>query len=181
LFGGPGNYLTLADSDDWDFGTGAFTIDFWVRYSEVCDADGECQYFFGNRQDDSNRWYLRHVYWTAGAGRIGCYGKRGGTAFVYVEYTWAPVVDTWYHIALARSGATLYLFIDGKKKTWTNTPTPINAGTVFPNLTGTQKIAEYDPTDPGPLLGRLEEFRWSKGICRDTEDFTPPDQEYTLE
>jgi hypothetical protein len=28
-FDGTGDYLTAADSSDWDFGTGAFTIEFW--------------------------------------------------------------------------------------------------------------------------------------------------------
>jgi len=31
LFDGTGDYLSLANSDDWDLGTGAWTIDFWIR------------------------------------------------------------------------------------------------------------------------------------------------------
>ena len=33
LFDGTGDYWSVADSADWDFGTGDFTIDFWVRHS----------------------------------------------------------------------------------------------------------------------------------------------------
>ena len=35
LFGGTGDYLTLADSDDWNFGADNFTIDFWVNFSNL--------------------------------------------------------------------------------------------------------------------------------------------------
>jgi hypothetical protein len=33
-FHGSGDYLSLADSDDWNFGSGAFTIDFWVKFNK---------------------------------------------------------------------------------------------------------------------------------------------------
>src|SRR5690554_1699309 len=31
LFDGSGDYLEYADSADWDFGTGDFTVEFWMR------------------------------------------------------------------------------------------------------------------------------------------------------
>ena len=34
-FDGLGDYLTLADSSDWDFGSGDFTIEFWYRTTTV--------------------------------------------------------------------------------------------------------------------------------------------------
>ena len=33
LFNGSSAYLSLADSDDWNFGSGDFTIDTWVRFA----------------------------------------------------------------------------------------------------------------------------------------------------
>ena len=33
-FDGTGDYLEIADSDDWNFGTGNFTIDFWSYSSD---------------------------------------------------------------------------------------------------------------------------------------------------
>ena len=35
VFDGSGDYLSLADSGDWDFGSGDFTIDSWVRFNSV--------------------------------------------------------------------------------------------------------------------------------------------------
>ena len=34
LFDGTGDYLSLEDSDDWDFGTGDFTVDCWIYSSD---------------------------------------------------------------------------------------------------------------------------------------------------
>lgn len=35
LFDGTGDYLTIPDHADWNFGTGNFTIDAWIRFA--CD------------------------------------------------------------------------------------------------------------------------------------------------
>jgi hypothetical protein len=35
LFHGSGDYLSTTDSDDWTFGSGDFTIDFWVRFNAL--------------------------------------------------------------------------------------------------------------------------------------------------
>src|SRR3989339_878580 len=35
VFDGTGDYLSLADSDDWNFGSGDFTIDMWVKFNTL--------------------------------------------------------------------------------------------------------------------------------------------------
>src|SRR3989338_1134677 len=40
LFDGTGDYLTLADSDDWSFGTGNWTIDCWSRFNKLFGQGG---------------------------------------------------------------------------------------------------------------------------------------------
>ena len=51
-FDGDSDYLTVPDSDDWDFGTGDFAIDFWIRfnvinqYNQIMDT-GACVYDTG--------------------------------------------------------------------------------------------------------------------------------------
>ena len=37
-FKGSGEYLSLADSDDWNVGSGDFTIDAWVKWNSVSDT-----------------------------------------------------------------------------------------------------------------------------------------------
>lgn len=38
VFDGNGDYLSVADSSDWDFGTGTFSIDAWVKMPTVTTA-----------------------------------------------------------------------------------------------------------------------------------------------
>ena len=39
-FDGKGDYLTVADSEDWNFGTGDFTIEFWVWRTGLKNSEG---------------------------------------------------------------------------------------------------------------------------------------------
>ena len=41
-FDGTGDYLSLSDSEDWNFGAGDFTIEFWVRPSVISGAAKQC-------------------------------------------------------------------------------------------------------------------------------------------
>src|SRR3989339_404521 len=52
VFDGTGDYLSLADSEDWNFGTGDFTIDCWVRFNTVAGY----QTFGAQYVDINNFW-----------------------------------------------------------------------------------------------------------------------------
>ena len=61
LFDGTGDYLSSADSADWAFGSGDFTIDFWLRFATVTaqaaflsqmDAGGDDRSFQFNYNSD---------------------------------------------------------------------------------------------------------------------------------
>jgi len=52
-FDGTGDYLSLADSEDWNFGTGDFTIDFWVNFDITRENA-----WIGSSQDSNNGFYM---------------------------------------------------------------------------------------------------------------------------
>lgn len=54
LLDGNSDYVTVPDATTWDFGTGNFTIDFWVRFNSKTGA----QYFISQYADASNYWYV---------------------------------------------------------------------------------------------------------------------------
>jgi hypothetical protein len=102
MFDGDSDYLSVPDSDDWNFSTGNFTIDFWFRMSTAREA-----YLYG-QQVDVNNFVLLAVQDTGG-GTYGIlfYVKSGGTIKA-VYYSEAPnslfVINTWYHVAAVRNG-----------------------------------------------------------------------------
>lgn len=53
FFDGTGDYLTVPDSDDWNFGSGDFTIDFWVNFSDL-----SRQTLISQRDNDNNEWWF---------------------------------------------------------------------------------------------------------------------------
>lgn len=165
-FDGSGDYLTVPDSEDWNFGTGDFTIDFWTRFNSV----GNNQ-FVAQGVDGNNDWYFG--FWQ---GRLFFYHADASAQRAYYAYDWAPNTGAWYHLALARSGANLLLFINGNNVSWTNIYTPIssnNLADISYNLT-----IGYSPYLGAYQNGYIDEFRISRGIARWTSNFVPPTSSY---
>jgi hypothetical protein len=95
LFDGDGDSLGIPDHADFNFGTGALTIDFWVRFSAVTGI--HTLYYQAGANDDRVWFFVDHVL-----GKICMQVVSGGTNIVNQYITWAPLVDTWYHVALIR-------------------------------------------------------------------------------
>ncbi|MBI4115398.1 MAG: LamG domain-containing protein [Candidatus Omnitrophica bacterium] len=157
LFDGSGDYLSIPDSADWDFGTGDFTIDFWVRFNTV----GTQVFVDRNAGDIAVR---------RGSDGTLKFSINGNDQIV--SATWSPSVNVWYHIAAVRSGTSAYLFVNGVQLGST--------GTSSHNITGTTGMAVGARGDGyTPIDGWMDEVRISKGIARWTSNFTPPTGEYT--
>jgi hypothetical protein len=158
LFDGSGDYLTVPDHADWDFGTADFTIDFNVRFASVGSFP---QTFFSRngfsemrlQMDDANTLVLYLM----------------GSEIASRSFT--PVINTRYHIEVARSGTNLRIFVNGVQLGATITNST--------NVTGTSAILIGQVAGTNFFNGWMEEFRISKGIARHTADFTPPASAYS--
>ena len=155
LFDGTGDYLSLADSVDWDFGTGDFTVDFWIRFNSTAGS----QYFIYQ----TGAWSF---FWNGTALSFNS-NVTGSKTFAF-----SPSVNIWYHFGLIRTGGdTLRCFVDG-----------VQAGvdqTNSDNITGgTTLFIGDDSLGNGQLNGWLDEIRVSKGIARWTANFTAPSNPY---
>ena len=161
LFDGTGDKLTVADSADWDWGTGDFTIDFWVRYNvltsffliEFTAATGDVYIFYS----DSGKKIE---------------GVINGGSFTTGTNSFMPSTATWYHIAVTRSGSSVYTFVNGSQIGSTGTVTQS-----IQNATGLEII---DSAESGPLVlnGWIDEYRLVKGTAVWTSNFTAPSTEY---
>jgi hypothetical protein len=58
MVGNSVRFLTIPDHDDWNFGTGDFTIDFRLRISTL-HTGANANYLFSQYKDASNLWYWR--------------------------------------------------------------------------------------------------------------------------
>lgn len=103
-FGGAGNYLTVADTNNnFDFGTDDFTIDFWA------DADGSDRFAFGYGDYDRGNTIIIRVRNTAAQTRIMWEWVAGEWKFNQV----VGLSDGFHHIALEKKANKIYFYVDG--------------------------------------------------------------------
>lgn len=169
-FYGVDRYLYCADSVDWSFGAGNFSIDFWVNFSSLDYKQG----FVGQYQDSDNYWFIGKN----ADDTLFMVFKYAGTILGYYTTSTAPTfaASTWYHLEFTRSGSNAFMFVDGTSQNLTATVSfgSSNVG----DITGTLDIG-YDILDGAFFTGNLDELRISKGVARHTANFTVETSEYS--
>jgi hypothetical protein len=167
------DYLTLADSDDWNYGTGDFTIDFWVRFNALPTLN-DASFFLTQYQDNQNYWYVR-LWNTGGSQKLMLIFVKDDAAKGYyiMSNAWSGLaINTWYHIAFVRTTTSAKIFIDGVSQTLTET-TAFGTNNVG-DIASVLYLGRAGDVAAAFLDGWVDELRISKGIARWTSDFTPP-------
>ena len=171
LLDGNSDYVSLADSASWTFGSGNFTVDFWIRFSGVSPG----QFLVSNWTGTSS----------TSSFAITMGGDEANTKFVFnTSFTDAttsgwqvgaltPTTNTWYHVAFVRNGNDFNLYVNGTlDKTYSSSKTLIDSTAVLRIGASVNASPEYF------LNGWMDEVRVSNGIARWTANFTPPIQPY---
>lgn len=165
-FDGTGDYLSVPDSTDWSFGTADFTVEAWVRFDS---SNPAVQTICSQFNTSSNWWFLRKEDNTTN--KLSLYFRIGGTvkASYIMTNSWSSwAADTWYHIAMVRSGSSMYLFINGVSQALTATVA------VTTNDMGDVASSLYIGSDTTyALKGYIDDLRITKGVARYTANFTP--------
>lgn len=165
LCDGAGDYLSLDGSSDFAFGTGDFSVDFWVRLA----ATGVYHYLYDGRPSGGGGAY--NSIYVNSSNTLEYYANAG----TRITGTTTLSTGTWYHIALTRSGTSTRLFLNGTQEGSTysdSTNYAIGASRPFVGVSG------FDASG-SPLNGWIDELRVSKGIARWTGTFTPPAEAYS--
>ena len=168
LLNGSTDAVTVPNSTDWNFGTGDFTVDAWIKCLELPTALNPDKQIFNQYVDALNRTEFKLQY-SGGAVNWRLFST-GGVAFSQVANISTGI---WYHVAWVRSGNSFYFFQDG---------VPIgsvySSASAMPSLATTFNIGWA--TAPGGFWnGKIEEVRVSKGVARWVTNFTPPIYPYT--
>lgn len=165
LFDGTGDWLSIPnDGNRFDFGSGDFTIAYWMRTTSVTSWKPPV-----TRQDATVvvPWSITNF---------------GSSVYVYLSFdnsTWATGSQvmqytfsntTWTHVALTRSGSTFRLFIDGTERD------TYSSASSFTNSTKPLRIGGNSTYS---FAGNLDEVAIWKGVAKWTANFTPPISEWT--
>lgn len=162
-FDGTGDYLTIPNSTDFDFGSGDFTIDGWFYFLNV--TKGYQGLIDRRGSSDGTGW----MFFIESDNTV-TFLSAQGTAWdnIATSRAFVPTINTWTHIAVVRYGNVFTMYKDGVSvKTGTSTYA-IGAQTVAPTI-GCGHIAPIPGFD-----GYIDKLRISKGRARYTSNFTPP-------
>jgi hypothetical protein len=160
--------VDIPDSADWDLFTATnseFTIDFWVRFSSIASNIG----FIDQWESNSRYWNLS---WIQSSGLL-LFNSAYTTSKLTFRCNWSPSTGTWYHVAVARSATTRFIFIDGVLQSLT-----ADDNVALPAIAGSLNIGK-DRRNTVFLPGWMDELRISD-IARWTSGFTPPTTAYNI-
>ena len=158
-FDGTGDYLSIPDSDDWNFGSGDMTYEFWLRPESVSGI----QVLLGQYQSYSENMAL--------------YMNNGGLVWedkhnsshsgrqVATDSTSLMSTSSWYHVAVVKNGSNAKIYVDGIERGSAS----FSAGTDF---SAAIEIGGQDSGSAYMYTGYMDEIRVSKGIARYTQNFT---------
>lgn len=157
-FDGNGDYLTVPANNVFAFGTGDYTIEFWV-YSVIAYSGVICLY-----NNNSGGYFLQY---NTGV------GLQTGVAGVSATGTYSTtlIANSWNHIAVSRASGSSKCFVNGTQVGTTltdNTNYAQNGAFIGALFNGAQ-----------PLNGYLSNFRIVKGTALYTSNFTPPATQLT--
>jgi len=166
-FDGSTEYLSIADSADFDLGTDDFTIEGWAYLLNVSGTQSfVCK---GTGTDNQASYAIQHtgtnwVYYLSGNGST--------WSIASAVVMGAASANGWYHIALVRSGSTFTPYINGTAGTTTSSSTSLhNSNKSF--TIGSNDIATQ------LITGNISNVRVVKGTALYTSDFTPPSSPLT--
>ena len=158
-FDGTGDYLKMPSSPIHYFGTGSWTIEFWVKSSMTtrCDIIGyDYSYTIGT--------WAGLIFNVSGNNQMSWY--EGSNQRIHgTSVSWNN--NNWHHVAISRNGNSLKMFLDGTQvgSTYTTSYTYGNASSGW--YIGTS-------TDGNVLNGYIDDLRITKGYARYTANFTAP-------
>jgi hypothetical protein len=156
-FDGTGDYLSIPSSANFALGTGDFTIECWIYLlalsNDSCIIDGRDGTGSAVKPLLFVQQTLGYTYFVSGSGRI-----QAGT----------PVLNSWKHIAVVRSGGTTKMYVDGTQtgSSYTDSNNYLTCGF---------RIGYFnDGVTTTGFNGYIDSLRVTRGYARYTANFTPP-------
>ena len=167
---GNGDYVDLPQATN-QLVSEDFTIEFWFRINSG--AGSETIGLFGSYYTtpsgkgmimaSSATYNQVYFQWHYGASDWAYLNQTQGTRTALSN-------NTWYHVAVTRSGSTWRLFLNGTQED------SVTQSSYITDSGSTTRLGNYGPsaTASHGLNGYIEDFRITRGVARYTSNFTAP-------
>jgi len=155
------DYCTISDSEDFEFGSGDFTVECWVHMTAY-EGTG-FQMFLHKGGNNSNAWHFDYKNSTTEL-RFLPYVSNVNTT---ITATTTLNLNQWYHVAAVRNGNTIVLYKNGKAVSSTAYSLTID------NTADAIHIGQRAHLNDRRLTGYLSDIRINKSAVY-TSDFTVP-------
>ena len=160
LSDGTGDALRIVQNSDFNFGTGDWCIEFYIR--PTTNLSGTYNIFDMRLDGETN------------AARVSVYSFSNSIRFYHsnadrITYNVTLAAGTWYHFAISRSGTQTKMWIDGTQvgSTYTDSTNYLESQVTI----GAYSAGGSSYTGSTPAY--FDEIRISKGAARYTANFTP--------
>jgi hypothetical protein len=163
------SWVGVPDSDDFNFGSGDFSVDFWVRIT-AWDTFDDANVLY--HMDGAAATGLAILISDSGA-EISATNRNGGAGVFDITVSSTFSLNSWYHIALVRYGGTVTLYKNG-----TSIGSHAVSGAVGDSSRPVLLGNVSQSNGATAMRGYLDEFRVSKGIARWTANFSAPTAPY---
>ena len=178
-FDGSGDYLEVSKSTDFDFGTGAFTMEAWVYANSLPtgnDIYSELDSIF--ESIDWGSQLGQYSFGISNENKVYFYIFDSNNTFYYGTTTLAT--QQWYHLAVSRDGSgNIRLFVNGNLESSNNNSYSLsNSNQPNPARIGGSKIGFPGTGINKSFDGYISNLRVIKGTAvYDGGDFLEPNQQ----
>lgn len=165
-FDGGGDYLSAPNSSDFNFGTGDFTVEFWLYCPNTWSSNSHV--IVGQKASDtSDGWVIYRDGFTPNK-LTARFGIAGGSNNLDLTTASNIPSQSWLHFALTRASSVSCWYINGVKDAETANSNNIQ------DTSALLKIGTADSWSNVYFKGYLQDLRITKGVARYTDTFTPP-------
>jgi len=164
--------ILIEDSlhSDWILGDSDFTIDFWQYDSGISGTPS--MFVAGVQLDSSNYWGINYsVTGVPNVLNVHFTVKVEGTSNLALSYVNTATAFTFNHYAVVKYNDTVTLYLNGIAMT---------SGTLatMPTINSNFRVGTFCGMGCTDNNFHIDEFRYSKGIARWINNFTPPNRGY---